>query len=157
MISLHSCRNAVIAAILSKMYADCAKMYARVTSRRYIPGLGWKHASASASASGSQAFCENADFQALRLPSIHNSLASASASASSNAVFDGFSLGFGFVIFLRLASASVSASQNFESGFRGSIGVLIKPTITNFVSIYIYLQVTLFASIRSSRSLRLFQ
>ena len=93
----------------------------------------------------------------LRLPSIHNSLASASASASSNAIFDGFSLGFGFVIFLRLASASVSTSQNFESGFRGSIGVLIKPTITNFVSIYIYLQVTLFASIRSSRSLRLFQ
>ena len=34
----------------------------------------------------------------LRLPSIQKSLASASASASLNAVFDGFDLGFGFVI-----------------------------------------------------------
>ena len=66
-------------------------------------------------------------------------VASASASASLNAVFDAFGLGFGSVIFLSPASASVSASRNFVSGFRGFIGALIKSLSTNFVSITVYL------------------
>ena len=41
---------------------------------------------------------------------------------------------------LRLASASVSASRNFVSGFRSSIGVLIKPSFISFASISICLQ-----------------
>ena len=87
----------------------------------------------------------------LRLPSIQKLLASESTLASIHAVFDGF--GFGFVIFLWTASASVSASRNFVSGIRGSIGVLIRPSFTNFVSISIYLKATLFASSRLSRYL----
>ena len=63
----------------------------------------------------------------LRLPSIQMLLASASASASLNAVFDGLC----FVI---------SFTAGFGLGFRGSIGVLIKPSFTNFVSISIYMQ-----------------
>ena len=47
-----------------------------------------------------------------------------------------FSPGFGF--------------SEFVSDFRGSIGVLIKPSFPHFVSISIFLQATLFASIRSS-------
>ena len=57
--------------------------------------------------------------------------------------------------FLRPGSALVSSSQIFVSGFRGSIDVLIKPSFTNFVSTSIYLQAILFASIYSSRHLRL--
>ena len=55
----------------------------------------------------------------LRFPSIQKLLALAWALASLNAVFDGFGFGFGFVIFLWPASAS----RNFVSGFRGSIGI----------------------------------
>ena len=38
------------------------------------------------------------------------------------------------------ASASVSASRNFVSGFRGSMAVFIKRSFMNFVSIPNYLQ-----------------
>ena len=93
-------------------------------SGQWCARLGWKPDSAS----GNWAFRENDRF---RLPNIQKLLASASASASLNAVFDEFYFGFGFVIFLPPASASVSASQNFWPVLLGSIGLLIKLSFTN--------------------------
>ena len=82
-------------------------------------------------------------------------MASASASVSLNAVLGGFSFGFGFVIFFMVG---------FGLGFGfPEFGVWLPLFnrrfdrafihFTNLVSISIYLQATLFASIRSSRDL----
>ena len=90
----------------------------------------------------------------LQLPSIQKLLASASASASLNAVFDGF--GFGFVIFF-------TAEFGFGFGFPELCALLSlfnsrfdKAFIHKLRFASVYLQATLFPSIRSSRNLCLF-
>ena len=85
----------------------------------------------------------------LWLPSIQKLLALASALASLNAVFDGFSFGFGFVIFFMAGFSFLEFciwlprfNRRFDKTF------IHKPRLDFYLSVG-----TLFASIRSSRHL----
>ena len=62
----------------------------------------------------------------LQLPGIQKLVVSASISVSLKAVFDGFGLGFGYVIFFTAGFGFGFGFPDFVSGFRGSIGVLIE-------------------------------
>ena len=85
----------------------------------------------------------------LRLPNIQEWLASASASASLNAIFDGFGLGFGFIMIFTAGFGFglgfpefcvwLPRSKRKPDHIKMRFRILIKPSFTNFATISIYL------------------